>query len=72
MCCLAEGGHNVAPVDVRAIRRIVVSTGVTFLAFQAILEGFPMLRLNNPLVDAGVADGVEQHRGRLAVGQLRR
>ena len=56
----------------RAIRRIVVSTGVTFLAFQAILEGFPMLRLDNPLVDAGVAHGVEQHSGRLAVGQRRR
>ena len=72
VCCLAEGGHNVAPVDVRAIRRIVVSTGVTFLAFQAILEGFPMLRLDNPLVDAGVAHGVEQDCGRLAVEQRRR
>ena len=72
VCCLAEGGHNVAPVDVRAIRRIVVSTGVTFLAFQAILEGFPMLRLDNPLVDAGVARGVEQDCGRLAVEQRRR
>ena len=66
VCCLAEGGHNLAPADARTIRRIVVSTGVTFLAFQAILEGFPMLRLNNPYradwaVDAGLTPGVEQH-----------
>ena len=66
VCCLAEGGHNLSPADARTIRRIVVSTGVTFLAFQAILEGFPMLRLNNPYradwaVDAALTPGVEQH-----------
>ena len=26
----------------------MISTGVTFLAFQAMLEGWPMMRLNNP------------------------
>ena len=62
VCCLAEGGHNVAPADARTIRRIVVSTGVTLLAFRAVLEGFPMLRLNNPYraptADAALARGV--------------
>lgn len=58
VCCLAEGGHNVAPTDSRTIRRIVVSTGVTFLAFQAILEGFPMLRLGNPYRGDQTADAL--------------
>jgi peptidoglycan/xylan/chitin deacetylase (PgdA/CDA1 family) len=77
VCCLAEGGHNLAPADARTIRRIVVSTGVTFLAFQAILEGFPMLRLNNPYradwaVDGGLAPAVEQHSGHSAGAEVAR
>jgi peptidoglycan/xylan/chitin deacetylase (PgdA/CDA1 family) len=77
VCCLAEGGHNLAPADARTIRRIVVSTGVTFLAFQAILEGFPMLRLNNPYradwaVDGGQAPAVEQHPGHSAGAEVAR
>ena len=46
--CCADGGHNTTPVDPAQVRRIVVSTGVGFLAFRAILEGWPMLRLENP------------------------
>jgi peptidoglycan/xylan/chitin deacetylase (PgdA/CDA1 family) len=48
VCCSAHGGHNVAPADPGNVRRIVISTGVTFLAFRALLEGWPMLRLSNP------------------------
>jgi peptidoglycan/xylan/chitin deacetylase (PgdA/CDA1 family) len=48
ICCSAYGGHNIAPVEPWNVRRIVISTGVTFLAFRAILEGWPMLRLDNP------------------------
>jgi peptidoglycan/xylan/chitin deacetylase (PgdA/CDA1 family) len=47
ICCAADGGHNTAPVDPGAVRRIVISPGVTFLAFRALLEGWPMLRLEN-------------------------
>ena len=48
VCCSAYGGHNTAPADPGNVRRIVISTGVTFLAFRAILEGFPMFRLGHP------------------------
>jgi peptidoglycan/xylan/chitin deacetylase (PgdA/CDA1 family) len=48
ICCSAYGGHNRAPGDGRHIRRVVISTGVTFLAFRAVLEGWPMVRLANP------------------------
>jgi len=48
VCCSAYGGHNVAPIDTCNIRRVVISTGVTFLAFRAILEGWPILRRENP------------------------
>jgi peptidoglycan/xylan/chitin deacetylase (PgdA/CDA1 family) len=48
MCCSAYGGHNRSPVNPANIRRVVISTGVNFLAFQALLEGWPMMRLNNP------------------------
>ena len=48
ICCSAYGGHNRSPVNPSNIRRVVISTGVTFLAFQAVLEGWPMMRLNNP------------------------
>jgi glycosyltransferase involved in cell wall biosynthesis/peptidoglycan/xylan/chitin deacetylase (PgdA/CDA1 family) len=47
VCCTAYGGHNPLPADSRNIRRIVISSGVTFLAFRAVLEGWPMLRLGN-------------------------
>ena len=47
-CCSAYGGHNLAPVDRRNVRRVVISTGVGFLAFRAILEGWPILRRSNP------------------------
>jgi L-malate glycosyltransferase len=47
-CCSAYGGHNASPVDCRNVRRVVISTGVTFLAFRAILEGWPILRFSNP------------------------
>jgi peptidoglycan/xylan/chitin deacetylase (PgdA/CDA1 family) len=47
ICCEAHGGHNTAPVDRGRVRRIVISTRVTFLAFRALLEGWPMLRLEN-------------------------
>ena len=48
ICCSAFGGHNVLPCDPTNIRRIVISTGVTFLTFRALLEGWPMVRLDNP------------------------
>jgi peptidoglycan/xylan/chitin deacetylase (PgdA/CDA1 family) len=48
VCCSAYGGHNTAPTDPGNVRRVVISTGVTFLAFRAVLEGWPMLRLTNP------------------------
>ena len=48
VCCSAYGGHNTTPVDPANIRRIVISSGVSFLAFRALLEGWPMLRLTNP------------------------
>jgi peptidoglycan/xylan/chitin deacetylase (PgdA/CDA1 family) len=48
VCCSAYGGHNTTPVDPGNIRRIVISSGVSFLAFRALLEGWPMLRLSNP------------------------
>ena len=48
LCCSAYGGHNIAPVNPGHIRRIVISTGVTFLAFRAIVEGWPILRRENP------------------------
>jgi peptidoglycan/xylan/chitin deacetylase (PgdA/CDA1 family) len=48
ICCSAYGGHNTTPADPGNVRRIVISSGVTFLAFRALLEGWPMLRLTNP------------------------
>jgi peptidoglycan/xylan/chitin deacetylase (PgdA/CDA1 family) len=48
VCCSAYGGHNTTPVDPANVRRIVISSGVSFLAFRALLEGWPMLRLTNP------------------------
>ena len=48
VCCSAYGGHNIAPIDASNVRRVVISTGVTFLAFRAILEGWPILRRENP------------------------
>jgi len=48
ICCAADGGHNSTPVDPGRVRRIVISSGVSFLAFRALLEGWPMLRLTNP------------------------
>jgi peptidoglycan/xylan/chitin deacetylase (PgdA/CDA1 family) len=48
VCCSAYGGHNRSPVNPANVRRIVISTGVNFLAFQALLEGWPMMRLSNP------------------------
>ena len=47
VCCSAYGGHNTAPANPHNIRRVVISTGVTFLAFRAILEGWPILRFGN-------------------------
>jgi hypothetical protein len=38
----------VAPVNRGNVRRIVISTGVSFLGFRAILEGWPILRRSNP------------------------
>jgi glycosyltransferase involved in cell wall biosynthesis/peptidoglycan/xylan/chitin deacetylase (PgdA/CDA1 family) len=55
ICCSAYGGHNTAPIDPGNVRRVVISTGVTFLAFRAILEGWPMLRLQNPYVSHAAA-----------------
>jgi peptidoglycan/xylan/chitin deacetylase (PgdA/CDA1 family) len=48
VCCSAYGGHNTVPVNPGNIRRVVISTGVTFLTFRALLEGWPMMRLDNP------------------------
>ena len=48
ICCSAYGGHNVVPTDIGNVRRVVISTGVGFLAFRAILEGWPILRRGNP------------------------
>jgi glycosyltransferase involved in cell wall biosynthesis/peptidoglycan/xylan/chitin deacetylase (PgdA/CDA1 family) len=48
VCCSAYGGHNTAPADPANVRRIVISSGVTLLAFKALLEGWPMMRLTNP------------------------
>jgi peptidoglycan/xylan/chitin deacetylase (PgdA/CDA1 family) len=48
VCCSAYGGHNTTPADPANIRRIVISSGVSFLAFRALLEGWPMVRLTNP------------------------
>ena len=48
ICCSAYGGHNVGPIDCGNVRRVVISTGVGFLAFRAILEGWPILRRGNP------------------------
>jgi peptidoglycan/xylan/chitin deacetylase (PgdA/CDA1 family) len=48
VCCAAYGGHNTTPIDPGQVRRIVISSGVSFLAFRALLEGWPMLRLTNP------------------------
>jgi L-malate glycosyltransferase len=48
ICCSAYGGHNIAPIDSGNVRRVVISTGVGFLAFRAILEGWPILRRGNP------------------------
>jgi peptidoglycan/xylan/chitin deacetylase (PgdA/CDA1 family) len=47
VCCAAHGGHNTAPVDPGYVRRVVISSGVTFLAFRALIEGWPMVRLAN-------------------------
>ena len=47
ICCSAYGGHNTAPGNPSNVRRVVISTGVTFLAFRAILEGWPILRFGN-------------------------
>jgi glycosyltransferase involved in cell wall biosynthesis/peptidoglycan/xylan/chitin deacetylase (PgdA/CDA1 family) len=48
VCCSAYGGHNIAPVQPGNVRRVVISTGVSFLAFRAILEGWPIVRRSNP------------------------
>jgi glycosyltransferase involved in cell wall biosynthesis/peptidoglycan/xylan/chitin deacetylase (PgdA/CDA1 family) len=48
VCCSAYGGHNTAPLDPGHVKRVVISTGVTFLAFRAIVEGWPILRRDNP------------------------
>jgi glycosyltransferase involved in cell wall biosynthesis/peptidoglycan/xylan/chitin deacetylase (PgdA/CDA1 family) len=47
VCCSAYGGHNLTPVNPGEVRRIVISSGVTFLAFRALIEGWPMLRIEN-------------------------
>jgi peptidoglycan/xylan/chitin deacetylase (PgdA/CDA1 family) len=47
VCCSAYGGHNVTPVHPDQVRRIVISSGVTFLAFRALIEGWPMWRIEN-------------------------
>ena len=57
ICCSAYGGHNTAPADPSNIRRVVISTGVTFLAFRAILEGWPILRFGNEYRAPAVPDG---------------
>lgn len=48
VCCAAYGGHNLTPIDPGQVRRIIISSGVSFLAFRALLEGWPMVRLANP------------------------
>jgi peptidoglycan/xylan/chitin deacetylase (PgdA/CDA1 family) len=48
VCCSAYGGHNTTPLDPGNVRRVVISTGVTFLGFRAILEGWPIVRRRNP------------------------
>lgn len=48
VCCSAYGGHNTTPVDPGNVRRVVISTGVTFVGFRAILEGWPIFRRQNP------------------------
>jgi peptidoglycan/xylan/chitin deacetylase (PgdA/CDA1 family) len=48
VCCSAFGGHNSTLADPGHIRRIVISSRVSLLAFRALLEGWPMLRLSNP------------------------
>jgi peptidoglycan/xylan/chitin deacetylase (PgdA/CDA1 family) len=48
VCCSAYGGHNTAPINPGNVKRVVISTGVTFLTFRALIEGWPMMRLNNP------------------------
>jgi peptidoglycan/xylan/chitin deacetylase (PgdA/CDA1 family) len=48
VCCSAYGGHNTTPIDPGNVRRIVLSSGVSFLAFRGLLEGWPMVRLTNP------------------------
>jgi len=55
VCCSAYGGHNTTPADPGNIRRIVISSGVSFLAFRALLEGWPMIRLANPRPRASTA-----------------
>lgn len=55
ICCSAYGGHNAAPIDPGNVRRIVISSGVTFLAFRALIEGFPMLRLSNTYRSPAIA-----------------
>jgi glycosyltransferase involved in cell wall biosynthesis/peptidoglycan/xylan/chitin deacetylase (PgdA/CDA1 family) len=47
VCCSGYGGHNTAPADPGHIRRVVISSGVTFLAFRALIEGWPVLRRTN-------------------------
>jgi glycosyltransferase involved in cell wall biosynthesis/peptidoglycan/xylan/chitin deacetylase (PgdA/CDA1 family) len=47
VCCSGYGGHNTAPANPGNIRRVVISSGVTFLAFRALIEGWPMVRLSN-------------------------
>lgn len=59
VCCSAYGGHNTAPLDPGHVRRVVISTGVTFLAFRAIVEGWPILRRDNPY-RAPAAAGAQQ------------
>src|SRR4029078_8548080 len=44
VCCSAYGGHNTTPIDPGNVRRIVLSSGVSFLAFCGLLEGLPMGR----------------------------
>jgi glycosyltransferase involved in cell wall biosynthesis/peptidoglycan/xylan/chitin deacetylase (PgdA/CDA1 family) len=66
VCCSAYGGHNLSPGDPGEIRRIVVSSGVTFLAFRALIEGWPMLRIANtrtaPAAGAGAPASPEGER----------
>ena len=57
VCCSAYGGHNTAPLDPGNVRRVVISTGVTFLAFRAVSEGWPMVRLSNPYQAPATPEG---------------